>query len=466
MGLATGERCFTVRAEDVFHAATLAESETAYQLDCNIAQTSALTQRRVALLQGAMPTSAAKVTSFPRDKIKVLLLENIHANARELFAAEGFALEVVSGALSPAELARAIQDVHILGIRSKTQITAETLAPARRLLTVGAFCIGTNQIDLHAAAKLGVPVFNAPFSNTRSVAELVIAEVIGLARHLGDRTREMHAGIWKKSAAGSHEVRGKTLGIVGYGHIGSQVGILAEMLGMRVLYYDILPRLPHGNNHSVPALAELLAVADFVTLHVPATPQTAGMMGASEIAAMKQGSCLLNLSRGNVVDIDALARALDAGHLGGAAIDVFPAEPVANTDGFASPLQGRPNVILTPHVGGSTSEAQAAIGTEVATALVKFTNTGATTGSVNFPEVELPAAPEAHRILNAHRNVPGVLRDINTIVSNLNANIRAQVLATNADVGYLMMDLDSDVSEDVRRALTALPTSIKTRILY
>jgi D-3-phosphoglycerate dehydrogenase len=414
----------------------------------------------------AMTTSQAPVTSFPKSEIKILLLENIHPVARDMLAADGFAVELLPAALPEAELATRLRDVHVLGIRSKTRVTPRALDEARRLLAIGAFCIGTNQVALDHANRRGVPVFNAPFSNTRSVAEMIIAEIVMLARQIGDRSREVHDGRWRKLAAGSHEVRGKTLGIVGYGHIGRQVGVLAEAFGMRVVFFDIAARLPMGNNRMVTALADALAGADFVTLHVPATPQTAGMIGAVELAMMKPGSYLLNASRGNVVDLEALADAIRRGHIAGAALDVYPEEPEGNGEGFASPVRGLPNVILTPHIGGSTEEAQEAIGREVATALMKFVNSGATTGAVNFPQVELPPAKGAHRILNVHRNVPGVLRDINKIVSDLNANIRAQLLATDPEIGYLIMDLDQDVSEDVRRAVAALATNIRTRILY
>jgi D-3-phosphoglycerate dehydrogenase len=345
-------------------------------------------------------------------------------------------------------------------------VTARVLAEARRLLAVGCFCIGTNQVDLAAANLKAIPVFNAPFSNTRSVAELIIAEIVSLARRLGDRSREMHEGRWRKAAAGSFEVRGKVLGIVGYGHIGSQVGVLAEALGMRVLFFDVGSKLAMGNNRPCSSLDELLRAADFVTLHVPATPQTKEMIGAEQLAAMRKGSYLLNASRGSVVVLPALAEAIRAGHLAGAAVDVYPDEPEADRDGFATPLRGLPNVILTPHVAGSTTEAQAAIGREVASTLIKLVNAGATSGAVNFPQVELPKTEGLHRILNAHRNVPGVLRDINRIVSDRQANIRSQVLATDSNIGYLIMDLDQDVSDEVRAAIAALPTSIKTRILY
>jgi D-3-phosphoglycerate dehydrogenase len=406
------------------------------------------------------------VTSYPLHKINFLLLENIHETAREAIAREGFHLECLSGSLAEEELLARIPDVHVVGIRSKTRVTARVLAEARRLLAVGCFCIGTNQVDLAAANLRGVPVFNAPFSNTRSVAELIIAEIIALARQLGDRSREMHEGRWRKAAAGAFEVRGKTLGIVGYGHIGSQVGVLAEGLGMQVLFFDSGNKLAMGNNTRCSSLPELLRAADFVTLHVPATPQTNEMIGAKELAAMRQGSYLLNASRGSVVVLPALAEAIRSGHLAGAAVDVYPDEPESNRDDFLTPLRGLPNVILTPHVAGSTSEAQAAIGREVSGTLIKFVNAGATTGAVNFPQVELPKTEGLHRILNAHRNVPGVLRDINRIVSDRGANIRSQVLATDPSIGYLIMDLEQDVSDEVKAAIAALETSIKTRILY
>jgi D-3-phosphoglycerate dehydrogenase len=411
-------------------------------------------------------SSDSHPTSFPKDQIKVLLVENIHPSAIELISAEGFQLETLKSALGEDELVRRIEDVHVLGIRSKTRVTERALAAGRRLLSVGCFCIGTNQVDLHAAHKRGLPVFNAPFSNTRSVAEMIMAEVVMLSRRLGDRVREMHAGQWQKVATDSFEVRGKTLGIVGYGHIGRQVGVIAEALGMRVLFFDVVAKLPMGNNRATRTLDELLAQSDFVTLHVPATPQTKNMVGARELAAMRPGSYLLNASRGSVVDIGALADSLARGHLAGAAIDVFPEEPESNSDGFASPLRGLPNVVLTPHIGGSTVEAQEAIGREVGSTLIRFVNAGTTTGAVNFPQVDLPPTPGKHRILNVHKNVPGVLRDINHIVSEKGANIAAQVLATEGDIGYLVMDLDQDVSRDVKNAVATLGTSIRTRILY
>jgi D-3-phosphoglycerate dehydrogenase len=387
------------------------------------------------------------VTSYPKERIKVLLLENIHPSGAQMFRDDGLSVEVQSAALGESELCAKIEDVHLLGIRSKTRVTAKVLEAGRRLLAVGCYCIGTNQVALEAACKRGVVVFNAPFSNTRSVAELVLCEVVALSRQLMDASKGMHEGVWNKSAAGSFEVRGKTL-------------------GMQVLFYDIVSQLPMGNNKEMPSLDALLENSDFVTLHVPATEQTRKMISTEQLRKMRAGSRLLNLSRGNVVDIPALAEALRSGHLKGAAIDVFPQEPESNKERFESPLQGLRNVILTPHVGGSTEEAQAAIGKEVTVTLLKFLNTGSTLPAVNFPRVEPSQQRGRHRILNIHRNVPGVLSSINTIISELHANVESQVLETNSDVGYLVMDLDRDVSEDVRARVSALETNIRTRILY
>lgn len=413
-----------------------------------------------------MPETKPAATSFPKQKIKVLLLENIHEGAQQMFAEDGFQVERLTTALPEEELIRRVADVHVLGIRSKSQVTAKVLAEAKRLLSVGCFCIGTNQVDLAFANKRGIPVFNAPFSNTRSVAEMVIAEIVFLARQLGDRSREVHEGKWRKVATNSFEIRNKTVGIIGYGHIGRQVGVLAEAMGMRVIFYDRATKLPMGNNRAVGSMQDLLAQSDFVTLHVPATRETHEMIGPTELAQMKAGSYLLNLSRGTVVQIPALVDALKGGHLRGAAIDVYPEEPASNGDTFVSPLQNLPNVLLTPHIGGSTAEAQAAIGREVALSLLKFVNSGATTSAVNFPQAEMGQAPGTHRILNVHRNVPGVLRDVNRIVSERHANIQSQLLATDADIGYLIMDLDQNVSNEVREDIAALETNIRTRILF
>jgi len=411
-------------------------------------------------------TNMTSVTSYPKERIKVLLLENIHPSGAQMFRDDGLSVEVLSAALGERELCEKVEDVHLLGIRSKTRVTPKVIEAGRRLLAVGCYCIGTNQVALEAAAKHGVVVFNAPFSNTRSVAELVLCEVIALSRKLMDASKGMHVGTWNKSATGSFEVRGKTLGIIGYGHIGRQVGVLAESLGMNVLFYDIVQQLPMGNNREMPSLDALLGASDFVTLHVPATEQTRNMIGVEQLRNMRAGARLLNLSRGNVVDIGALAEALRAGHVSGAAVDVFPQEPESNKERFESPLQGLSNVILTPHVGGSTEEAQVAIGKEVSTTLLKFLNTGSTLPAVNFPRVEPSQQRGRHRILNIHRNVPGVLSSINTIISELHANVESQILETNADVGYLVMDLDRDVSEEVRARVSALETNIRTRILY
>ena len=396
--------------------------------------------------------------------LNVLLLESIHPVAKAQLEAEGFKVELLKGAFKEDELKKKLAGIHVLGIRSKTQVTASVLASAKDLFAIGAFCIGTNQIELDSAVRHGVCVFNAPFSNTRSVAELVMAEVVMLSRQLGDRVREMHAGKWRKLASGSREVRGKTLGVVGYGHIGTQVGILAEFFGMRVIFYDVAQKLPLGNCRPMDSLDALLAESDFVTLHVPETPQTRDMIGAAQLARMKPGACLLNDARGSVVDVPALVAAIKSGHIGGAALDVFPDEPEANEfEGFESELRGLPNVILTPHIGGSTVEAQEAIGREVASSLTRFVKTGATTGSVNFPPVELAQIKGTHRVINVHQNVPGVMRDVNKIVGDQGANIHAQVLSTAGDIGYLVMDLDNPVAGAVAEAMRALPTTINAR---
>jgi D-3-phosphoglycerate dehydrogenase len=411
-----------------------------------------------------MTTSSPK-SSLPMSQFRVLLLENIHESAYDMFAAEGFQVEQLKTALPEAELIKRLEGVHVLGIRSKTHVSPAVFAQARQLLTLGCFCIGTNQVALSAAMERGVPVFNAPFSNTRSVAELMISEIIMLSRQLGDRSRDMHLGKWRKTADDAYEIRGKTLGIIGYGHIGSQLGVLAEACGMRVIFYDRTTKLPIGNNRACHSLGEMLPEADFVSLHVPATPETHEMIGADQIAQMKRGAYLLNASRGTVVQIPALAAALKSGHLEGAAIDVFPQEPESNVDTFVSELQGLTNVVLTPHIGGSTSEAQASIGREVATSLVRFISAGSSTGAVNFPCIELDQAPKTQRIINVHRNVPGVLRDVTRIVSERHANIQSQMLSTYGDIGYLIMDLDGDVAREVCKDIVGLETNIRTRIL-
>jgi D-3-phosphoglycerate dehydrogenase / 2-oxoglutarate reductase len=396
------------------------------------------------------------------------LLENIHSVAEAAFREAGLAVRRANKSLGEDELIAQLDGVHLLGIRSKTHVTRRVLeAPsAQGLLAVGAFCIGTNQVALEAARDRGVCVFNAPFSNTRSVAELVLAEIVMLSRQLGDRTGEIHRGIWRKVASGAHEVRGKTLGVVGYGHIGTQVGILAEFFGMRVLFYDVVAKLPLGNCPPRSSLDALLAESDFVTLHVPETPQTKGMMGRAQLARMKRGAALINASRGTVVDLDALAQELRSGRLAGAAIDVYPEEPQANeATGFVSPLQGLAHVVLTPHIGGSTEEAQEAIGREVSASLVKYALAGASTGTVNFPICELPITPGTWRLAHVHRNVPGVLRDVNRVVSEAGANVHAQLLSTTPEVGYLLMDLDSSVSQQVVEGLKRLPTTLSARSL-
>jgi len=395
---------------------------------------------------------------------KILLLESIHPVADELLEADGFEVQRLDASLKEDELCARLAGVHVLGIRSKTQVSRKVLDAAGSLLAVGAFCIGTNQVALEHATQRGVAVFNAPFSNTRSVAEMVLAEIVMLSRHLGDRASEMHRGVWRKVATGSREVRGKTLGVVGYGHIGSQVSILAEDLGMTVVFHDIAAKLPLGNSRPVKTLDLLLEQSDFVTLHVPETPQTRLLIGAPQLSKMKMGACLINASRGTVVDLDALAAALKAGRLDGAAIDVYPEEPEANrAEGFKTPLQGLPNVIMTPHVGGSTLEAQEAIGREVSATLARFLRTGATVGSVNFPPVDLPRTPGTWRIINVHHNVPGVLRDLNRIVSDHDANIHAEVLSTHSAIGYVMMDLDSNVADEVVADMRRLPSTICAR---
>ncbi len=398
--------------------------------------------------------------------IKILLLENIHPCARDALLDQGFDVHVEKGAMSEDHLARTLADYQVLGIRSKTQVTETILKANPHLLTIGAFCIGTNQVSLTAANRLGVPVFNAPYSNTRSVAELVLAEMVALARQLGDVNSAAHKGEWLKSAKGAFEVRGKTLGIIGYGHIGSQVSVLAEALGLRVVYFDIIKKLPLGNARSVDSLDELLSASDFVTLHVPETPLTKGMMSATQLQMMRKGSFLINASRGTVVDIPALAQAIQSGHIGGAAVDVFPEEPENNEQNFVSELQGVRNVILTPHIGGSTEEAQENIGREVAQSLTMFLKGGMTLGAVNFPSLNIPPQEDGvSRLINVHKNVPGVLGTINGIVSKAGANIRAQYLSTDMHIGYVVMDMELASPIEVSSQVESLPTSIKTRLI-
>ncbi|MFD2299453.1 phosphoglycerate dehydrogenase [Paracidovorax citrulli] len=406
-------------------------------------------------------------TSLDKSKIKFLLLEGVHPSALDVLRGAGYTqIEALPGALEGEELHRKIADAHFLGIRSRTQLTAEVFAHAHKLVAVGAFCIGTNQIDLEAARERGIAVFNAPYSNTRSVAELVLAEAILLLRGVPEKNAVAHRGGWLKSAENAYEIRGKTLGIVGYGSIGTQLSVLAEALGMHVVFHDVVSKLPLGNARQAPSLQALLAQSDIVTLHVPELPSTQWMIGPEEIAAMKPGAILINAARGTVVRIEALAEAIRARKLLGAAIDVFPVEPRSNKDEFTSPLRGLDNVILTPHIGGSTMEAQANIGLEVAEKLVKYSDNGTSTSSVNFPEVALPAHPGKHRILHIHRNVPGVLSAINQVFADNQINIAAQYLQTNEKVGYVVIDIDAQSSELAQDKLASVPGTIRSRVLF
>ena len=406
-------------------------------------------------------------TSLDKSHIKFLLLEGIHPSAVKVLQAAGYSnIESISGALDGDALLEKIADAHFIGIRSRTQLTAEVFAQAHKLSAVGCFCIGTNQVDLNAARERGIAVFNAPYSNTRSVAELVLAEAILLLRGVPEKSAVAHRGGWLKSADNSYEVRGKTLGIVGYGAIGTQLSVLAEGLGMRVVFYDVVTRLALGNARQIPELHALLEMSDVVSLHVPELPSTQWMIGAAQIAAMKAGSVLINASRGTVVEIEPLAAALKAKKLLGAAIDVFPVEPGSNKDPFESPLRGLDNVILTPHVGGSTVEAQENIGIEVAEKLVKYSDNGTSTSSVNFPEVALPAHPGKHRLLHIHRNVPGVLQQINTVFGANNINIASQYLQTHGDIGYVVIDIDAAHSDVALARLADVTGTIRSRVLF
>ena len=397
---------------------------------------------------------------------RVLLLENIHPVAKEKLESIGCSVEQQKVALNEQDLSLKLRDFDILGIRSKTQVSKAVLQANPHLLGIGAFCIGTNQVDLASACELGIPVFNAPYSNTRSVAEMVISEIISLARKISHTSAQLHQGVWNKSAANSYEVRGKRLGLVGYGHIGSQVSVLAEALGMRVQFFDITKKLPLGNSKSMDSLDSLLQNSDFVSLHVPATEQTENMITKKQLAQMPKSSYLINASRGNVVVIEDLAQSLRSGHLAGAAIDVFPEEPESNTKDFVTPLQNLENVILTPHIGGSTEEAQEAIGHEVSESFSRYILAGSTTGAVNFPNVELAVSEKRHRVINVHKNVPGVLSEINTIVSSLGVNIEAQYLSTNSKIGYLVMDVAISQADELGKRIDTLKNSIKTRVLY
>jgi D-3-phosphoglycerate dehydrogenase len=405
--------------------------------------------------------------SLDKKKIRFLLLEGIHPSAVETLHRNGYhVIEQHKKALPPEELKEALKGVHFVGIRSRTQLTEEILEHADKLTAIGCFCIGTNQVDLDAATRRGIAVFNAPFSNTRSVAELVIAEAILLLRGIPAKNAGAHRGEWHKSAAGSYEIRGKRLGIVGYGNIGTQLGVIAEGLGMQVQFYDVVNKLPMGNARQVASLSQLLSSSDVVTLHVPETATTHRMVGAQQLAQMRPGAVLINASRGTVVDIDALAQRLDGGHLAGAAIDVFPVEPRSNDDEFLSPLRRFDNVILTPHIGGSTVEAQENIGIEVAGKLSLYSDNGTTTSSVNFPEVALPAHEGCHRLLHIHHNIPGVMSAINRVFSDINLNVSAQFLQTGSEIGYVVMDVDTASSDIALEKLWGIEGTIRCRVLY
>ncbi len=409
----------------------------------------------------------AEPTSYPREKVKILFLENISdAAVSELTAAGYSSVERIGGALSEDDLIKAVKGVHLLGIRSKTQITPNVIAAADKLLAIGAFCIGVNQIDLAAATRSGVAVFNAPYSNTRSVAELVVGLCVMLIRKIADKNAASHRGVWQKDAAGSFELRGKTLGIIGYGNIGSQVSVMAEALGMHVIYFDNSIKLPHSNARQVRDLPELLQLADIVTLHVPSDPSTRDLINEATIAEMKDGAILLNYSRGDVVDLAAVRAAIESGKLAGAAIDVFPDEPERSGDAFKCSLQGLPNVILTPHIGGSTEEAQANIGLDVTAKLIKYLDFGNSEGSHTVPPVNLPPQEGTHRILHIHKNVPGVLGDINSRLSERGINILGQYLKTNDDVGYVILDIESELSREAFDLLKGIDATVKMRMVY
>ena len=406
-------------------------------------------------------------TSLDKSKIRFLLLEGVHQNAVDTLHAAGYTnIEYITGALPEAELKEKIADAHFIGIRSRTQLTEDVLECAQKLIAVGCFCIGTNQVDLNAARERGIAVFNAPYSNTRSVAELVLAQAIMLIRGIPERNAACHRGGWMKSATDSFEIRGKKLGIIGYGSIGTQLSVLAEALGMQVYYYDVVAKLPLGNAIQVATLDELLAMSDVVSLHVPELPSTQWMIGEKEIRTMKKGSILMNAARGTVVVIEALAEAIKDKHLLGAAIDVFPVEPRANGEEFESPLRGFDNVILTPHIGGSTQEAQANIGLEVAEKLVKYSDNGTSVSSVNFPEVALPSHPGKHRILHIHQNIPGMMGAINKVFADNKINVSGQFLQTNETVGYVVIDIDAEHSELALSKLQEVEGTMRCRILY
>ncbi|WP_260260892.1 phosphoglycerate dehydrogenase [Vibrio intestinalis] len=408
----------------------------------------------------------AKV-SLEKDKIKILLLEGLHPSSVEVLQAAGYTnIEYHKGSLPEEELLEAVKDAHFIGIRSRTNLSKQVIDAAEKLVAIGCFCIGTNQVDLNAAAVRGIPVFNAPFSNTRSVAELVLGQILLLLRGIPEKNALAHRGIWKKSADNSYEARGKRLGIIGYGHIGTQLSIIAENLGMRVYFYDIENKLSLGNATQVHTMSELLNKCDVISLHVPETPGTKNMMGAEEFARMKPGAIFINAARGTVVDIEALCHSLEAGHLSGAAIDVFPTEPKTNADPFESPLMKYDNVILTPHVGGSTQEAQENIGVEVAGKLAKYSDNGSTLSSVNFPEVSLPEHGDCSRLLHIHQNRPGILTQINTIFAEEGINIAGQYLQTSADLGYVVIDVETERSEEALAKLKSIEGTVRARILH
>ncbi len=411
--------------------------------------------------------AASSSTSYPKEKIRILFLENISDIAVKNFRQQGYVqVEKISKALTEQELIDEIRNVHILGIRSKTQITKNILEAAKKLQAIGCFCIGVNQVDLKEATKKGVVVFNAPYSNTRSVAELVIGASIMLIRRIPDKNKAAHEGVWMKEAKGSYELRGKTLGIIGYGNIGSQVSVLAESLGMKVIFYDIETKLPLGNAEDAKSLKELLSRADVVTLHVPETALTKNLINKTNLKVFKKGAILINYARGEVVDLDALSKAIQEGHIGGAAVDVYPVEPEKNGDKFYTPLQNCPNVILTPHIGGSTEEAQQNIGEDVSVKLFNYLEKGITNGSHTVPALSLPPQEGAHRILHIHNNVPGVLSEINTQLSKHNINILAQYLKTNDDIGYVVLDVDKKISTQAFQLLKDVKQTIKVRMLY
>jgi D-3-phosphoglycerate dehydrogenase / 2-oxoglutarate reductase len=406
-------------------------------------------------------------TSYPKEKIKVLLLENISDKAVKNFISNGYTnVEKLTKALPEDELVKKIKDVHLVGIRSKTQITSRVLEAAEKLQAIGCFCIGTNQVNLVEATQRGVAVFNAPYSNTRSVAELVIAASILLIRKILDKSVAAHKGGWLKDASGSHELRGKTLGIIGYGNIGAQVSVLAEAMGMKVIFYDIETKLPMGNARDTKSLKELMSEADVVTLHVPETPQTKNLINKTNLKYCKKGAIIINYARGEVMDLDALRKGIEAGQIGGAAVDVFPVEPEKNGDIFSSPLQGLPNVLLTPHIGGSTEEAQQNIGEDVSAKLLNYLEKGMSWGSHTVPALSLPPHEGAHRILHIHKNVPGVLSQINGQLSKNKINIVGQYLKTNDEIGYVVLDVDKRLSKEATELLKKVPNTIKVRLLY